>query len=70
MTSKAVSGNAEAYSVITIKEGSTIIGQGMADENGTFNITITAVKTKSTLTITATDVYGNESAETTVKVSS
>ncbi len=70
LTSKAVSGNAEAYSVITIKEGSTIIGQGMADENGTFNITITAVKTKSTLTITATDVYGNESAETTVKVSS
>lgn len=70
LTSNAVSGNSEAYSVITIKKGSTIIGQGMADETGAFNITIVPLKTKSTLTVTATDVYGNESAATTVKVGS
>ena len=42
----------------------------MADEEGAFNITIVPLKTKSTLTVTATDVYGNESAATTVSIGS
>ncbi len=67
-TSKTVTGKTEEYAIITIKNGKTIIGQGMANEKGVFTIQITPVKTQCTLTITAADIYGNESKATTVKV--
>ncbi len=67
-TSKTVTGNTEAYAIITVKKGKTVIGQGMANEKGVFTIQIAPVKTQCTLTITATDIYGNESKATSVTV--
>lgn len=67
-TSEAVTGKAEPLSIITVKKGSTVIGTDVADEKGVFSVTITPVKTKCTLTVTASDFYGNESKATTVNI--
>lgn len=66
--SKAVTGKAEAFSIITVKKGDTVIGDGLTDEKGAYSITITPVNTNCTLKVTATDLSGNESKATTVKV--
>ncbi len=67
-TSKTVTGKSEAFTTITVKKGETVIGEGISDEKGNFTVDITPVKTNCTLTVTATDVFGNESKATTVKV--
>lgn len=67
-TSKTVTGKAEAFSIVTVRKGDTVLGQEMADESGAFSVSISPVKTKSTLTVTAMDLYGNESKPTTVNV--
>lgn len=67
-TSKTVTGKTEAFSIINVKKGETVIGEGFSDEKGDFTVDITPVKTNCTLTVTSTDIYGNESKATTVKV--
>ncbi len=67
-TSKTVTGKTEALSIITVKKGENVIGEGFSDEKGDFTVDITPLKTNCTLTVTATDVFGNESKATTIKV--
>ncbi|OPX45973.1 hypothetical protein CLHUN_04480 [Ruminiclostridium hungatei] len=67
-TSKTVTGTAEAFSIVTVKKGTTVLGQEMADEKGVFSVSISPVKTPCTLTVTAMDLYGNESKPATVNV--
>jgi uncharacterized protein YjdB/Leucine-rich repeat (LRR) protein len=63
-----VTGTSEAYSLITIKVGSSVVGTGKADKYGKFNVKIKAQKKNTVLTITATDAAKNVSKATTLKV--
>lgn len=67
-TSSIVSGTAEAGSTITVKAGSTVLGTAIATSNGSFSVTITTQLVNTVLSITATDVAGNESIGTSVTV--
>lgn len=60
----SVSGNAEAGSIVTIKDSNgNTLGEAIANGNGNFTITITPAQTNGeTLTATATDNAGNTSA--------
>ncbi|WP_251033144.1 Ig-like domain-containing protein [Bacillus sp. ISL-7] len=65
---KEVTGTAEAYSTITIKVGSKVIGTAKADSKGNFKVKIKAQKKKAIISVTATDKARNISKATTVKV--
>ncbi|MGF6953446.1 SpoIID/LytB domain protein [Neobacillus sp. B4I6] len=67
-TTKEVTGTAEAYSTITIKVGKKVIGTVKADSKGNFKVKIKAQKTKTVLSVTATDKAKNVSKAATVKV--
>ncbi|MBT2724297.1 Ig-like domain-containing protein [Bacillus sp. ISL-46] len=67
-TTKEVTGTAEAYSTITIKVGSKVIGTAKADSKGNFKVKIKAQKKKAIISVTATDKARNISKATTVKV--
>ncbi|MFP5108536.1 Ig-like domain-containing protein [Neobacillus sp. C211] len=67
-TTKEVTGTAEAYSTITIKVGKKVIGTANADSKGNFKVKIKAQKTKTVLSVTATDKAKNVSKAVTVKV--
>ncbi|WP_191557363.1 Ig-like domain-containing protein [Metabacillus idriensis] len=64
-----VTGKAEANSIVTVKSGTTTLGEAKADSNGVFSIDI---KTKqiagTTLSIYAKDAAGNQSAAVSVRV--
>ncbi|MBV7507557.1 hypothetical protein KW850_20210 [Bacillus sp. sid0103] len=60
-TTKEVTGTAEAYSTITIKVGSKVIGTAEADSKGNFKVKIKAQKKKTVLSVTATDKAKNVS---------
>jgi uncharacterized repeat protein (TIGR01451 family) len=70
ITSKTqkVTGTAEAYSVITFKVGSKVIGSGKANKKGKFSVKIKAQKKKVTISITSKDKAKNTSKATKVKV--
>ena len=67
-TSTSVTGTADPYSIITIKKGNTVLGTDIASEQGSFNVVISPVKEKCTLTVTATDFSGNESLPVQIQV--
>lgn len=63
-----VSGKAEAASTVTVKAGTTLVGQVTANEEGAYTVTIGKQKAGTVLRITSTDAAGNVSpyVETTV----
>jgi len=64
-----VNGKTEANAKVTIKLGSTVLGQGTASSTGDFIIKLSAVqKADTNLTIYATDLAGNQSSGTSLKV--
>ncbi|EHK4162741.1 BapA prefix-like domain-containing protein [Salmonella enterica] len=65
---KTVSGEAEAGSIITIKDPSgNVVGEGKADSDGKFSIDLTAPQISSEqLTVTATDDAGNTGPSATI----
>ncbi|MDR7078863.1 hypothetical protein J2Y03_003920 [Neobacillus niacini] len=64
-----ITGKAEAGSKVTIKQGSTTLGQSTATSTGYFTIKMTAAKKAGTsLTADATDAAGNKSSYTYVTV--
>jgi hypothetical protein len=69
-STKEVAGSAEAYSTITVKVGTKVIGTGKADKKGKFKIKIKikAQKKKSIISVTAMDKAKNRSKATKVKV--
>ncbi|MEH7085427.1 Ig-like domain-containing protein [Neobacillus drentensis] len=67
-TTKEVTGTAEAYTTITIKVGSKVIGTAKVDSKGNFKVKIKAQKKNTVLSVTATDKAKNVSKAATVKV--
>lgn len=65
--STAVQGKAAAGSDVYVKNGSTVIGQGKADANGNYTITIVKQPANAHITITAKNL-GGESPATAVTV--
>lgn len=66
---KKVTGKAEPGSKVNVKVGTSIIGYGVADKNGSFSVTLrTAQKAGTALTVTATDKAGNVSSVVSVTV--
>lgn len=63
-----VTGTAEAGSSVSIKAGSTPIGSAVANENGSFTVSIAKQKAGSRLAVTAKDAYENTSGEAQVIV--
>lgn len=64
-----VTGKAEAYSNVTVKVGSIVLGTGIAGKDGSFMVTLKAAqKAGAVLNITATDNAGNVSKPTIVIV--
>ncbi|WP_170169183.1 Ig-like domain-containing protein [Mesobacillus subterraneus] len=64
----SVKGKAEAYSYITMKKGSTVIGTVKANSKGNFTVKIKKQKRGTKLYITARDQAGNTSKVRTVTV--
>ncbi|MEH7073898.1 Ig-like domain-containing protein [Neobacillus drentensis] len=67
-TTKEVTGTAEAYSTITVKVGSKVIGTAKADSKGNFKVKIKAQKRKTVLSVIATDKAKNVSKVVIVRV--
>ncbi|AZU60577.1 Ig-like domain-containing protein [Neobacillus mesonae] len=65
---KSISGKAEAYSKITIKNGSKLFASANADKNGNFKLAIKPLKAGTKLYFTAADKSKNMSKTTTVTV--
>lgn len=63
-----IKGKAEKGSTVTIKNGSTVLGNPKADSGGNFKLSIKKIKAGSKITATATDAAGNVSKTTTVTV--
>ncbi|PED65882.1 Ig-like domain-containing protein [Priestia megaterium] len=63
-----VTGTAEAGSSVSVKAGNTSIGNGVANENGSFTVSIAKQKAGSKLAVTAKDAYENTSGEAQVIV--
>ncbi|OAT80908.1 hypothetical protein A6P54_12940 [Bacillus sp. MKU004] len=66
--STSISGQAEAGSVINIYVNEELIGTGPVAEDGTFTIQIPLQKAHTLVNVTATDTWGNVSAETAISV--
>jgi VCBS repeat-containing protein len=66
-TTPALSGTAEAGSIITIRDGNTVLGSVTVGSNGAWSFTSPTLSQGShTLSITATDAAGNSSTPTTI----
>ncbi|MDR7237794.1 bifunctional 2',3'-cyclic-nucleotide 2'-phosphodiesterase/3'-nucleotidase [Neobacillus drentensis] len=64
---KSVTGKAEAGSTVNVFEGKSLLGNAVADKNGTFTISFKSAQTfGKVLTFTATDAAGNTSKATSV----
>ncbi|PLS01486.1 Ig-like domain-containing protein [Neobacillus cucumis] len=63
-----VSGKAEPYSTIIVKNGSTTLGTNKANSNGYFTVATPTQKAGTQLTVYAKDAVGNQSIGTTVTV--
>lgn len=70
ITSEAtkVTGKAEASSTVTIKAGSTKLGEAKADKDGKYSVAIKKQKPGVEISVTAKDAAGNISAAAKVKV--
>ncbi|MDI3236399.1 S8 family serine peptidase [Exiguobacterium antarcticum] len=64
----SIKGTAEANSVVEIKIGTTEVAKGITDKNGTFIVAIPMQPAGTLLSITSTDVAGNISKATEMKV--
>lgn len=59
-----LTGNAEAGTTIVVRDGTTIIGTGVAGTDGSFSIALTPAQTNpTTLQVTASDAAGNISPD-------
>jgi len=59
-----LTGQGEAGSTITVRDGNAVIGTGVVNNNGSFSITLNTAKANGELlTVTATDRAGNTGAE-------
>jgi hypothetical protein len=67
--STAVTGTTDAGVKVEVKSGETILGTAIADENGTFNVTIPVQSAGTSLAITAKDTAENVSDAVQVTVS-
>lgn len=67
-TSTAMTGSAEAGSIIQIRSGNTIIAKGTVSANGGYLVPITKQKAGTKLYVNATDKAGNKSEDTIVTV--
>jgi large repetitive protein len=66
---KKVTGNAESYSGVTVKTGSTVLGYANTDKYGAFTVTLKAAQKAGTiLSVTAADKAENVSIATQVTV--
>ncbi|HDC4779100.1 TPA: BapA prefix-like domain-containing protein [Enterobacter kobei] len=64
-----LTGTAEAGSIITVTDGSTVIGTGVVDSTGNFSIAvIPAPQDGASLTVSATDASGRTSPDATYNV--
>ncbi|MED4230128.1 Ig-like domain-containing protein [Priestia megaterium] len=63
-----VTGTAEVGSSVSVKAGNTSIGNGVANENGSFTVSIAKQKAGSKLAVTAKDAHENTSGEAQVIV--
>ncbi|MGR5886814.1 BapA/Bap/LapF family large adhesin [Enterobacter kobei] len=64
-----LTGTAEAGSIITVTDGSTVIGTGVVDSTGNFSIAVSpAPQDGATLTVSATDASGRTSPDATYNV--
>ncbi|KLP49151.1 BapA/Bap/LapF family large adhesin [Enterobacter kobei] len=64
-----LTGTAEAGSIITVMNGSTVIGTGVVDSTGNFSIAVSpAPQDGATLTVSATDASGRTSPDATYNV--
>ncbi|MEZ7793674.1 Ig-like domain-containing protein [Niallia circulans] len=63
-----VTGTTEAKAAVTVKAGSTLLGQAIADAKGVFQVKIAKQKASTKLTIYAEDAAKNKSKEVVVKV--
>ncbi len=62
-TTPTVSGSAEAYSVITLYDGATLVGTGTANGSGNWSVTTgTLISGSHTLVARVTDLAGNSTA--------
>ncbi|MDG5471540.1 cell wall-binding repeat-containing protein [Jeotgalibacillus sp. ET6] len=68
--SGSISGTAEAGSRITIKAGSSVLGEGQTSGDGTFTLSIDPQKTGTVLSVTAVDKAGNKSSSANLTISS
>ncbi|MEH7094992.1 bifunctional 2',3'-cyclic-nucleotide 2'-phosphodiesterase/3'-nucleotidase [Neobacillus vireti] len=66
--STKVTGNTEEGAKVEVKADGQVIGTAVAGSGGTFAISISPLKAGTEVTVTATDVAGNKSAETKVVV--
>ncbi|TLU61264.1 BapA prefix-like domain-containing protein [Enterobacter sp. MF024] len=59
-----LTGQGEAGSTITVRDGDTVVGTGVVNDDGSFSLTLTTPKLNGELlTVTATDIAGNTGAE-------
>ncbi|WP_081772880.1 bifunctional 2',3'-cyclic-nucleotide 2'-phosphodiesterase/3'-nucleotidase [Bacillus sp. EB01] len=66
---KKVTGKSEVDGKVTVKKGSTVLGTGVVDKNGSFSVTLKAAQPAGTvLTVTVADKAGNVSEATSVTV--
>lgn len=64
-----LTGTAEAGSIITVTDGSTVIGTGVVDSTGNFSIAVSpAPQDGASLTVSATDASGRTSPDATYNV--
>jgi murein tripeptide amidase MpaA len=66
---QVVTGKSETNAMIVVQNGSRVLGQARVNLGGAFSIQIPAQKADQVLTISATDLAGNMSEQTQVKVS-
>jgi hypothetical protein len=57
----SVKGKAEAYSHVTVKRGTTVLGTGQTDSKGNFTVKVAKQKKGAVLSVTARDKAGNVS---------
>ena len=66
--STKVTGKTEGGAKVEVKADGQVIGTATAGSDGTFDVSISPLKAGTEVTVTATDVAGNKSAETKVVV--
>ena len=63
VASLPVTGTAEAGALVTLRNGTTVLGSGLADSSGNWAITVLLVEGPNSITARATDVAGNSGVD-------